>query len=95
MCLLGNIIYYHVFRNISNILQELNSLLAPNKEHTKVFVNALVVGFRNDKSLKDYLVRAAVSKTNETERCEPCGQKTCLACNSIKTITTFTTETCG
>ena len=31
------------------------------------------------------LVRAALPKTNETGRCEPCGKKTCLVCNSIRT----------
>ena len=43
------------------------------------------------KSLKDYLVREALPKTNETGRSEPCGNKTCLVCNSIRTATTFTT----
>ena len=40
--------------------------------------------------------RAAVlPKTNETGRCEPCGKKTCLFCNAVRTTTTFTTEACG
>ena len=34
-------------------------------------------------------------KANETGRCEPCGKKTGLVCNSIRTTTTFTTEACG
>ena len=50
--------------------------LAPDKEHKKVFPDVPVEGFRNGKSLKDYLVRAALPKTNETRRCEPCGKKT-------------------
>ena len=70
-------------------------LLAPDKEHKKVFPDVPVVGFRNGKSLKDYLVRAALPKTNETGRCEPCGKKTCLVYNSIITTTIFTTEACG
>ena len=70
-------------------------LLAPDKEHKKVFPDVPVVGFRNGKSLKDYLVRAALPKTNETGRCKSCGKKTCLVCNSIRTTTTFTTEACG
>ena len=48
-----------------------------------------------NRSWKDYLVRAALPKINETGRCEPCGKKTCLVCNSIRTTTTFTTEACG
>ena len=39
--------------------------------------------------------RATLPKANETGRCEPCGKKTCLVCNSIRTTTTFTTEACG
>ena len=70
-------------------------LLAPDKEHKKVFPDVPVAGFRNGKSLKDYLVRAALPKINETVRCVPCGKKTCLVCNSTRTITAFTTEGCG
>ena len=87
--------YYPVFQNSRNILQELYLLLAPDKEHKKVFPDVPVVGFRNGKSLKDYLVRATLPKPNETGRSEPCGKKTCLVCNSIRTTTIFTTEACG
>ena len=45
--------------------KELHLLLAPEKDHKKVFPDVPVVGFRNGKSLKDYLVRAALPKTNE------------------------------
>ena len=69
--------------------------LAPDKEHKKVFPDVTVVGFRNGKSLKDYLVRAALPKTNETGTCKPCGKKTCLVRNWIRTTTTFTTEASG
>ena len=90
-----NITYYPVFQNVRNILQELHLLLAPDKEHKKVFPDVPVAGFGNGKSLKDYLVRAALPKINETRRCEPCGRKTCLVCNSIRTTKTFMTEACG
>ena len=53
-----NIIYYPVFQNVRNILQELHILLTPDKEHKNVFQDILSVGFRNGKSLKDHLVRA-------------------------------------
>ena len=76
-------------------LQELHLFLAPDKEHKKVFPDVPVVGFRNGKGLKDYLVRAALPKANETGRCEPCEKKTCLVCNSVRTTATFTTEACG
>ena len=70
-------------------------LLPPYKEHKNVFPNIPVVGFRNGKSLNDYPIRAALPKINETGRCEPSGKKVCLFYNSIRTTTTFTTETCG
>ena len=66
-----NITYYPVFQNIRNALQEIHLLLAPDKEHKKVFPDMPVVGFRKGKSLKDYLVRATLPKANETGRCEP------------------------
>ena len=87
-----NITYYPVFQNIRNALQELHLLLAPDKKHKKVFSDVPVVGFCNGKSLKYYLVRAPLPKTNETRRCEPHGKKTCLVCNSIRTSTTVTTK---
>ena len=70
-------------------------LLAHDKDHKKVFHNVPVVGFRNGKSLKDYLVRAALPKSTESGRCEPCEKKSCLFCNSIRTTKTFKTEVCG
>ena len=75
-------------------MEELHISLTPNKEHKKVFPDVPVVGFRNGKSLKDYLVRAKLPKLDESGRCEPCGKKTCFVCDSIITTTTFTTEAC-
>ena len=65
-------------------------LLAPDKKRKKVFPNVPVVVLRNGKSFKDYLIRAAFPKTNKVKRCEPCGKKTCLVCDSRRTTTTFT-----
>ena len=50
--LMFNITYYPVFQNIRNMLQELHLLLAPDKEHKKIFPDVPVVGFLNGKSLK-------------------------------------------
>ena len=75
-------------------MEELYMFLTPNKEHKKVFPNVLVIKFWNGKSLKDFLVRATLPKLNESGRCEPCGKKICLVCDSISTATTFTIETC-
>ena len=70
-----NITYYPAFQNVRSIMDELHILLTHNKEHKKVFPDVLVVGFLNGKSLKDYLVRAKLSKLEESGRCEPCGKK--------------------
>ena len=61
----------------------------------KVFPDLSVKGFRNGKRLKDCLFRAALPETNETDRCEPCGKRTCLVCGSMKATTTFTTKACA
>ena len=53
-----NITYYPAFQNVRNILPDSHILLTPDKEHKKVFQEIPIVGFRNGKSLKDYLVRA-------------------------------------
>ena len=67
-------------------------ILTPNKEHKKLFPNVPVIGFRNSKSLKDFLARATLPKINGSSRCGPCAKKTCLVCDSISTTTAFTTE---
>ena len=50
--------YYPAFQNVRTIMEELHILLTPNKEHKKSFSNVPAIGFRNDKSLKEFLVRA-------------------------------------
>ena len=75
-------------------MEELHILLTPNKEHKKVFPNMPVIGFRNGKSLKNFLVRATLPILNESRRYEPCGKKICLVCDSISTATTITREAC-
>ena len=42
-----NISYFVSFQNIGNTLQGLHLVLAPDKEHKKVFPNVVVVGFHN------------------------------------------------
>ena len=75
-------------------MQELHILLTPHKENKNVFPDVPAIGFRNSRSLKDYLVRAKLSKLDESWRREPCGKKTYLVCDSISTTPTFTTEAC-
>ena len=73
-----SITYYPVFQNIRSIMEELHILLNSNKEHKKVLTDVSVIGFRSGKSIKDYLVRAKLTKLEESGRCEPCGKKNLL-----------------
>ena len=50
------------FQNVRNILEELQVLLERDKQHKKVFPEVPIAELRNGKSLKDYLVRAALPK---------------------------------
>ena len=65
-------------KSVKNIMEELRIILTPYKQHKNVLLNVPVAGFWNGKSLKDYLVRAKISKLEESGRCERYGKKTCL-----------------
>ena len=93
-----NITYYPAFQNVRNILQELQILLVPDKEHKKVFTEVFlhkkvpIVGFRNGKSIKDCLVSAALPKIYNAGGSEPCEKGTCQVCDHLITTNTFTTK---
>ena len=89
-----NITYYPAFQNVRSILEKLQILLAPDKDYEIVFPEVPIVGFRNGKSLKDYLVRAALPKMDNAGGSEPCGKGTCQVCDNIITTNTFTTKAC-
>ena len=93
--LIVNITYYPAFQSVRSILEKLQILLAPHKEHEKVFPEVPIVGFRNGKSLKDYLVRAPLPKMDNAGGSEPCVKGTCQVCDHIITTNTFTTKACG
>ena len=91
-----------MFQNVRGILEELQILLAPDKEHKKTFPKVPILGFRNGKSLKDYVVRGGLPKMDNTEGSEACGKGTCQVCNQVIstkilliTINTFTTKAYG
>ena len=75
-----NITYYPAFQNTKTILEELQILLAPDKEHQKVFPSVPFVGFLNGKSLKDLLVTASLPILNQTLGSESCGKRNCQVC---------------
>ena len=69
-----NIIYHPPFHNFRSILEELQILLAPDKKNKKVFPEVPIVGFQNGKSLKDYLVRVPLPKTDNAGGSETYGK---------------------
>ena len=71
-------------------MQELQILPATNKEHKNIYLEVPIVGFRNGKSLKDYLVRAALPKTDNAGGFELCGKVSCQVCDYIIRTNTFT-----
>ena len=90
-----NIIYYPVFQNVRNILQELHIVPTPDQEHKKVFQDIPVLGFRNGEGLKDTFVRAKLPNVEITGRSESCGKKNCQVCDFKCNTDTFTTKACG
>ena len=51
-----NITYYPAFQNVRRIWKGPQILLAPDKEHKNLLPELPILGFRNGKSLKEYLV---------------------------------------
>ena len=68
-----NLTYYPVFQNVKKILAELHLLLTPDVAHKAVFTNVPIVGFKNDRSLKDHLVWAVLPKVDAEGRSKSCG----------------------
>ena len=57
-----NLTSYPVFQNVKKILAELHLSLTPDVAHKAVFTNVPIIGFKNDRSLKDHLVQAVLPK---------------------------------
>ena len=63
---------------------------------TKLFPEPPVVAFRRPKSIKDTLVRAAVSRPSSTVgQCKPCGDKRCKCCLQLQHAQVFHSKTTG
>ena len=80
--------YYTAIQNTKIILEELQILLAPDKEHQKVFPYVPIVGFCNGKSLKDHLLRASLPILNNTLGSETCLKINCQVCQFTLDIDT-------
>ena len=73
------------------ILAELHLLLTPDVAHKDVFTNAPLIGFKNDRSLKNHLVRTVLPKINVEGTSKPCwGKKrSCEICKSVNDTSHF------
>ena len=62
----------------------------------KLFPEPPVVAFRRPKSIKDTLVRAAVSRPSSTVgQCKPCGDKRCKCCLQLQHAQVFHSKMTG
>ena len=70
-----NLTYYPIFQNVKKILAESHLLLTPDVAHKAAFTNVPIISFENDRSLKDHLVRGALSKVDAEGIFKLCGRK--------------------
>ena len=86
-----NLTYYPVFQNVKKTLAELHLLLTPDLAHKAVFTNVPIIGFKNDRSLKDHLFWAVLPKVDAEGRSKPCGRKnrSCEVCESVNDTSHF------
>ena len=68
-----NLIYYPVFQNVKKILSELHLFFTPDVAHKAFFTNVPIISLKNDRSLKDHLIRAVLPKLDAEGRSTPCG----------------------
>ena len=76
---------------LKKTLAELHLLLTPDLAHKAVFTNVPIIGFKNDRSLKDHLFRAALPKVDAEDRSKPCGRenRSCEVCESVNDTSHF------
>ena len=73
-----NLLCYPIFQNVKKNLAELHLLLTPHIAHKAVFTNVPITDFKNDRSLKDHLVRDVLPKVDAEVRSKPCGGRNFL-----------------
>ena len=66
-------------------------MLTADVAHKAVFTNVPMIGFKNDRSLKDDLVRDVLPKVDPEGRSKPCGGKkcSCEVCISVNNTSHF------
>jgi hypothetical protein len=79
---------------ISGIVRHHGKEIEQNETLAKLLTEPPVVAFRRPKTIKDTLVRAAVSKPLSTVgQCKPCGEKSCKCCIQLQSAQVFHSKT--
>ena len=88
--------YHPSLEKISGIIRHHWKEIEKSETLTKLFPEPPVVAFRRPKSIKDTLVRAAVSRLSSTVgQCKPCGDKHCKCCLQLQHAQVFHSKTTG
>jgi hypothetical protein len=78
--------YHPSLEKIAGIVRHHWKEIEKSETLAKLFPEPPVVAFRRPKSIKDILVRAAVSRHSSTVgQCKPCGDKRCKCCLNCNT----------
>ena len=85
-----NITYHPVFSKLKKILSEIHSLLAPDREHGKIFEKVPIIGIRKAKRLREIFARAKVAPLEQKKGCcKSCGGTGCKIWKHVVTTETF------
>jgi hypothetical protein len=87
--------YHPSLAKIAGIVRHHWKEMKKSETLAKLFPEPPVVAFRRPKSIKDTLVRAAVSRPSSTVgQCKPCGDKRCKCCLQLQhtVVTNITPE---
>jgi hypothetical protein len=88
--------YHPSLEKISGIVSHHWKEIEKSEALAKLFPEPPVVAFRRHKSIKDTLVRAAVSRPSSTVgQCQPCGDKRCKCCLQLQHAQVFHSKTTG
>ena len=88
--------YHPSLEKISGIVRHHWKEIEKSETLAKLFPEPPVVAFRRPKSIKDTLVRAAVSRPSSTVgQCKPCGDKRCKCCLQLQHAQVFHSKTTG
>ena len=88
--------YHPSLEKIAGIVRHHWKEIEKSETLAKLFPEPPVVAFRRPKSIKDTLVRAAVSRPSSmVAQCKPCGDKRCKCCLQLQHTQVFYSKTTG